>query len=475
MTDTSPTPFTIKKNSVVAEFHITTPNEAKNIKHLSTAALKVITEDDSEQTLEYSNELLKTTEKPEMSQQFWFPTPDNPGDPSTHTPVQRRILREIEDLDEIQKLNPTTSQEDRPKFLESFKWDDSQLDDPDQKDIENILVEYHDILARHRLDIGVNHDFKITLTPKNDQPAYTQSLPCPVNLKEDLTVELALMHYSGIITTLPFSKYASPIFAQRNRNGRLRLLVDLRKINNLIADDYTNNNHPVSTLSDAAQHLVGKKLFCKLDCSQAYHVLQMADKKSVELLVFNFASRIFAYLQLAQGLSRSLSSFSSFMREYLDRVIEADAQYVDDIRIATQNAEELKTNLREVFQCVREAGLRLTMAKCQFGAKEVQFFGRVERTVSPEGIASQDQKIQNYLQKLIFPKTKKGLQRYIVFGNYYWNYIPRLSEKIAPFHELIKTEKPIKITNEIMDSFNNINKSLDNACGRQTIQTHDRC
>ena len=151
------------------------------------------------------------------------------------------------------------------------------------------------------------------------------------------------------------------------------------------------------------------------------------------------------------------------MREYLDRVVKADkcAQYVDDIVIATQNAEELKTNLREVL-CVREAGLRLTMDKCQFGAKEVQFLGR---TVSPEEIAPQDQKIQNCLQKLTFPKTKKGLQRYIGFVNYYRNYIPRLSEKIAPFHDLIKAEKPIKITNEIMNSFISINNSLDNACG----------
>ena len=41
-------------------------------------------------------------------------------------------------------------------------------------------------------------------------------------------------------------------------------------------------------------------------------------------------SRMFAYLRLAQGLSRSLSAFSSFMREYLGKVINADqcAQYV---------------------------------------------------------------------------------------------------------------------------------------------------
>ena len=464
VTNTSPNPFTLKKNTNLAEFTILSPQEAKQLHPLNSAALKVLAEDDSEQALEYVNELLKSSEKPQTVQNFWFPTPENPGDPSTHTPIQSRILREIEELENIQKLNPHDSPEDRASFLSNFKWTDSQLSDEDKKDIEAILVEYNDIFARHRLDIGINNEFKIKLTPKSEQPAYTQSLPCPVNLKDDLTVELALMHYYGIITTLPFSKYASPIFAQRKPNGRLRLLVDLRKINNLISDDYINNNHPVSTLSDAAQHLAGKKLFCKLDCSQAYHVLQMADQKSVELLAFNFASRTFAYLRLAQGLSRSLSSFSSFMREYLDRVIKADkcAQYVDDIGIATHTAEELKNNLREVFQCIREAGLRLTMAKCQFGAKEVEFLGR---TVSPEGIAPQSHKIKNYLQKLSFPKTKKGLQRYIGFVNYYRNYIPRLSEKIAPFHELVKADKPIKITNEIIGTFDNINKALDNACG----------
>ena len=464
VTNTTPTPYTIKRNTTIAEFKILSPEEAKELKPLNTAALKVLAEDDSEEAMVYINELLKTSEKPSHNQNFWFPTPDHPGDPATHTPIQNRILREIKELEEIQKLDPNNSEEERKAFLQSFKWDDSQLSEDDKKDIEEILIEFNDIFARHRLDIGINHDFKIELTPKADDPVYSQSLACPINLKEDLTVELALMHYFGIITTLPFSKYASPIFAQRKPNGRLRLLVDLRKINNLISDDYINNNHPVSTLTDAAQHLAGKKLFCKLDCSQAYHVLQMADQTSVQLLAFNFASRTFAYLRLAQGLSRSLSSFSSFMREYLDKAIKADkcAQYVDDIGIATNTPEELKNNLREVFHCIRAAGLRLSMAKCQFGAKEVEFLGR---TISPAGVAPQSHKIQKHLQTIKFPRTKKGLQRYIGFVNYYRNYIPRLSEKIAPFHELIKSDKPVKIDQELISNFEAINKSLDNACG----------
>ena len=66
-----------------------------------------------------------------------------------------------------------------------------------------------------------------------------------IHLKEDLIVELARMQKYGIKAVLLFSKHASPIFAQRKPNGKLRPLVDLRKINSLIADDYTKNNKSV--------------------------------------------------------------------------------------------------------------------------------------------------------------------------------------------------------------------------------------
>ena len=256
------------------------------------------------------------------------------------------------------------------------------------------------------------------LTPRDDKAVYSQKLPMPIHLKEDLIVELALMHKYGIITVLLFSKYATSIFAQRKPNEKLHLLVDLGKINTLIAVEYKNNIHPVSTLSDAAEHLAGKSLLCKIDCSQAYHCLQIADQRSVEMLAFNFASRTFAYKRLAQGLSRSVSAFSSSMHEYLDPVVKADqcAHYVDDIGIAANNATDLTRNIRAVFQCIRNALLKLKNEKFLFGVKQVEF---PVLTISSEGVSPQTHKIQNFLNKLRFPKSKKALQRYLGFLNYY--------------------------------------------------------
>ena len=95
----------------------------------------------------------------------------------------------------------------------------------------------------------------------------------------------------------------------------------------------------------------------------------MVDQRSVEMLAFSFASRTFAYKRLAQGLGRSVSAFLSFMRDYLDPVVNADqcAHYLDDIGSATNNATDLIRNIRAILQCIRKARLKLTIERCHFG------------------------------------------------------------------------------------------------------------
>ena len=57
------------------------------------------------------------------------------------------------------------------------------------------------------------------------------------------------------------------------------------------------------------------------------------------------------------------------MREYFDKTIEADQneQYVDDIGIAANDTKQLCANIRTVFECIRNAGLKLSMSKSHFG------------------------------------------------------------------------------------------------------------
>ena len=151
------------------------------------------------------------------------------------------------------------------------------------------------MFARHRFAVGIKNDFKLKFLPIDTSPGDSQNLPLPINRKEDITVELALLHKYSINTTLPFKKYATPTFAQRKPNGKLRLLLHLRKNMKLTSNDYKKTNQTINTLTDAAIHMAKKKVFCKIGCSQAYHCVQMADQQSAEMFAFNFAKETFAY------------------------------------------------------------------------------------------------------------------------------------------------------------------------------------
>ena len=67
------------------------------------------------------------------------------------------------------------------------------------------------------MEIGMNTEFKVNLTPRDDKAIYSQSLPMPIHLKEDLIVKLALIYKYGIITVLHFSKLASYICAKKTQ------------------------------------------------------------------------------------------------------------------------------------------------------------------------------------------------------------------------------------------------------------------
>ena len=137
-------------------------------------------------------------------------------------------------------------------------------------------------------------------------------------------------------------------------------------------------------MTDATNYAAGKKLFCKLDCSQAYHRVLMADDLSVQLLAFNFASRTFAYNCLAQGLNKSVTGFSSFVKQYLDKRLAANVctQFMDVIAMGLNNFDEMIPTLTKIFDCLRASGLKLSAHKCKFRTTKIGYLGS---TITPKG------------------------------------------------------------------------------------------
>ena len=165
VTNTTESPYTINKNTKIAEFSVVTPEQSKFIKPVDMAILSMIPEGDPD-LITYLTELLRTNKPDQQNNTFWFPTPKNPGNTEDHTPIQARILTELRELQRKEKLNPKDNIASRTEFLKRFDWTDTLLTETEKQAVEEILVEYHDIFARHRMDIGMNTEFKVNTHTK---------------------------------------------------------------------------------------------------------------------------------------------------------------------------------------------------------------------------------------------------------------------------------------------------------------------
>ena len=157
-------------------------------------------------------------------------------------------------------------------------------------------------------------------------------------------------------------------------------------------------------MTNAVHHFAGKTLFTKLACSEAYHCVQIADPLSVQLLSFNFASRTYAYIKIAQDLNKSVTGFSSYVRTYLDCCLAANlcTHFMDDIGCGVGTFEQVMPTLRQIIDCLRKSGLRLTSQKCDFGMTSINFLGN---TITPKGLNPKTEKIEKFLKTMKLPAT----------------------------------------------------------------------
>ena len=120
-------PYTLKKGTHMANFSILTPEQTKHIRPINPISVRHLLSNNHDDAIHYINSLLKTPKPDQVNETYWFPTPQNPGNEKEHTPIQTRILNELREIEQLEKLNPLENTESRNQFLFNFDWTDSTL------------------------------------------------------------------------------------------------------------------------------------------------------------------------------------------------------------------------------------------------------------------------------------------------------------------------------------------------------------
>ena len=136
------------------------------------------------------------------------------------------------------------------------------------------------------------------------------------------------------------------------------------------------------------------------------------------------------------GMCNASATFQLAIARALQKIVNREGSlvmaYIDDIVIATETVEDHMVRLREVFECLREADFKISVAKCDFMKSEIKYLGRV---VSAEGIKP-NPKAASKLRDWEVPRNKSELQSFLGFANNYREFIPWHAKLVAPLHAI---------------------------------------
>ena len=83
VTNTTESPYLIRRNTQIAQFSVVTLEQSKFIKPVHVAILSMIPEGDTD-LITYLEKLLRTKKLEQLNDTFWLPTLENPGKTEDH-------------------------------------------------------------------------------------------------------------------------------------------------------------------------------------------------------------------------------------------------------------------------------------------------------------------------------------------------------------------------------------------------------
>ena len=219
----------------------------------------------------------------------------------------------------------------------------------------------------------------------------------------------------------------------RKKDGSLRFCVDFRQLNAATIKDA----HPLPRINDLLDALHGAKWFSTLDLKSGYWPVPIAEQDK-EKTAFRISSgQLFEFNQVPFGLCNAPATFSHLM----DRVLaglhwETCLFYLDDIIVFSSTWEKHLARLREVFERLRHAKLKLGASKCTFAAKEVSYLGH---RVTEEGLLP-DPSLLAAIRDIPPPKTATEVRSFLGLAGYYRRYVKGFAAIAAPLHALTRKD-----------------------------------
>jgi transposase InsO family protein len=342
-----------------------------------------------------------------------------------------------EQLDLVEKVVAPEAQSDRKLVLDCLK-DELDAFAYDSDDLEVSLAGPHYV------------ETKQGSTPVHERPRrYT-----PREL-DTIWAQLQQWLDLGVIRR-SFSEWSANVVLVDKTGGepgQKRLCIDYKRLNSVTVKDA----FPVPRMDETIDTLQGANWFTKLDLLSGYLQISIHpdDRPKTSFNAGKYGK--FEFNSMPFGLTAAPATFQRIMERimrgavpsHLQGSIPADSPlrthilhqnvlvYIDDIIVYTKgDLSDHMSVVQDVLKRLQLWKLQVSLKKCLFAAKEVEYLGFL---VSGEGVRMCPSRTES-VRRFTPPTTKKQLQSFLGFINAFRRFVPHLARITRPLRLMLKNE-----------------------------------
>ena len=140
-----------------------------------------------------------------------------------------------------------------------------------QDSLRALVGKYLGTFSRDDLDVGCCDQVQQRIPLEDDSPVRLPHRRIPPSYWKEVQDHIGRLRAQGIIQP-SMSPYASAIVVARKKDGKLRMCIDYRQLNEKTRKDA----YPLPRIEEALEALGGAKYFVSLDLAHGYHQLPIA-------------------------------------------------------------------------------------------------------------------------------------------------------------------------------------------------------